>query len=214
MRRPSASLVVALLAIVIATAGTASATTALITSHQIKNGTIRLVDISKKARNALHGETGRQETRARSGTRGPPGPPGTARRPGRRRTTRDARGPGTARGSGSHRQPRPLRLHRGEEQHGRRTARESRHRGRRLPRRGAVLSGGGGASGAPIGFGGMVMGFEGPTNVNGGSNNAWEVDMVTSPASLMIHHRRRGLRRRDLRQGGFIQLEMRALDLN
>ena len=45
-----------------------------------------------------------------------------------------------------------------------------------------VLSGGGGASGAALGFGGMVMGFEGPTNVNGGSNNAWEVDMVTSPA--------------------------------
>ena len=134
MRRPSASLVVALLAIVIATAGTASATTALITSHQIKNGTIRLVDISKKARNALHGQTGKT---GNPGVGRPPGPPGTARRPGRRRTTRDARDPGTARGSGSRRQPRPLRLHRGEEQHGRRTARESRHRGRRLPRRGA-----------------------------------------------------------------------------
>ena len=45
-----------------------------------------------------------------------------------------------------------------------------------------VLSGGGGASGAVIGFGGMVTGFEGPTDANGGSNNAWEVDMVTSPA--------------------------------
>ena len=45
-----------------------------------------------------------------------------------------------------------------------------------------VLSGGGGASGAALGFGGMIMGYEGPTSVNGGSNNAWEVDMVTSPA--------------------------------
>ena len=50
-----------------------------------------------------------------------------------------------------------------------------------------VLSGGGGASGAPLGFGGMVMGFEGPTGVDGGSNNAWEVDMVTSPAGSLTN---------------------------
>src|ERR1700722_7311529 len=76
MRRPSASLVVAVLAIVIATAGTASATTALITSHQIKNGTIRLVDISKQARNALHGKTGRTGNVGAAGPQGSPGPQG------------------------------------------------------------------------------------------------------------------------------------------
>ena len=167
MRRPSASLVVAILAIVIATAGTASATTALITSNQIKNGTIRLVDISKNARKALQGRTG--ET-GKAGAAGPQGPQGVPGPQGLQGLQGAMGGPGVS----GYTVVRNNTVVSAPVNHASVVA--------DCPAGEQVLSGGGGASGAPLGFGGMVMGFEGPTSVDGGSNNAWEVDMVTSPA--------------------------------
>jgi hypothetical protein len=161
MRRPSASLVVAVLAVVIATAGTASATTALITSDQIKNGTIRLVDISKQARKALHGKPGP------AGPKGLQGPQGA---PGRQGIQGVMGGPGVS----SYAVVRNNTVVAAPVSHATVVA--------DCPAGDEVLSGGGGASGAALGFGGMIIGYEGPTSVNGGSNNAWEVDMVTSPA--------------------------------
>lgn len=66
MRKPSAALVVATAALVMATVGTSvAASHYLITSsEQIKPGSISLSDLSKSARKALHG------------TRGPAGPAG------------------------------------------------------------------------------------------------------------------------------------------
>jgi collagen type II alpha len=179
MRRPSASLVVAVLAIVIATAGTASATTALITSHQIKNGTIRLVDISKQARNALHGKTGRTGNVGAAGPQGSPGPQGVPGPQGPQ-GMQGAQGPQGAQGAMGSPGASAYAVVRNNTvvsppvTHATVVA--------DCPAGEQVLSGGGGASGAVLGFGGMVMGFEGPTGVDGGSNNAWEVDMVTSPA--------------------------------
>ena len=170
MRRPSASLVVAVLAIVIATAGTASATTALITSHQIKNGTIRLVDISKKARQALQGRTGKTGKAGATGPQGPQGPQGV---PGPQGLQGAMGSPGVS----GYTVVRNNTVVSAPVNHASVVA--------DCPAGEQVLSGGGGASGAPLGFGGMVTGFEGPTGVNGGSNNAWEVDMVTSPAGSL-----------------------------
>ncbi len=164
MRRPSASLVVAVLAVVIATAGTASATTALITSHQIKNGTIRLVDISKQARKALHGKPGEIGKAGTAGPRGLQGPQGV------RRDSVSVGGPGVS----GYTVVRNNTVVSAPVSHATVVA--------DCPAGDEVLSGGGGASGAVLGFGGMIIGYEGPTSVNGGSNNAWEVDMVTSPA--------------------------------
>lgn len=64
--RSSPPLVLAIAAVVIASAGTAVAAT-VITSKQIKNGTIQLVDLSKQTRDALQGGRGPQ---------GPVGPSG------------------------------------------------------------------------------------------------------------------------------------------
>ena len=168
MRRPSASLVVAILAIVIATAGTASATTALITSPQIKNGPIRLVDISKKARKALQGRTGKAGAAGPQGPQGPQGVPGP-------QGLQGLQGAMGSPGVSGYTVVRNNTVVSAPVNHASVVA--------DCPAGEQVLSGGGGASGAPLGFGGMVMGFEGPTGVDGGSNNAWEVDMVTSPAS-------------------------------
>ncbi len=179
MRRPSASLVVAVLAIVIATAGTASATTALITSRQIKNGTIRLVDINKKARKALHGKTGQTGSVGAAGPQGVPGLPGAQGLQGAQGIQGIQGPPGVQGVAGS-----PGVSDYTVVANNTVVASPVTHATvvADCPAGEQVLSGGGGASGAPLGFGGMVMGFEGPTNVNGGSNNAWEVDMVTSPA--------------------------------
>ena len=65
-RRPSPSLLVAIAAVVIASTGTAVAAT-VITSSQIKDGTIQLSDLSAKAKKGLQGKTGAQ---------GPAGPAG------------------------------------------------------------------------------------------------------------------------------------------
>src|SRR5206468_5860274 len=69
VRKPSPSMIVALTALVLATSGSAVAAS-LITSAQIKNGTIQLSDINSKARKSLQGKTGPQ------GPRGPAGPAG------------------------------------------------------------------------------------------------------------------------------------------
>jgi hypothetical protein len=63
------------IAVVLAATGSAAAA-ALITSRQIKDGTIQVKDISKKARKALKGNRGAQ------GLQGPQGPQGDAGAPG------------------------------------------------------------------------------------------------------------------------------------
>lgn len=163
----------AVLAIVIATAGTASATTALITSHQIRNGTIRLVDISKKAREALQGRTGKTGKAGAAGPQGPQGPQGVPGAQGPQGTQGAMGSPGVS----GYTVVRNNTVVSAPVNHASVVA--------DCPAGEQVLSGGGGASGAPLGFGGMVTGFEGPTGVDGGSNNAWEVDMVTSPAGSL-----------------------------
>ena len=84
--RPSPSLMVAIAAVGIASTGSAVAAS-LITTKQIKNGTIQLVDISKKTREALQGGRGPQGppgpagangTIGKDGAQGVPGPPGVA----------------------------------------------------------------------------------------------------------------------------------------
>jgi hypothetical protein len=77
--RPSPALVVAALALFVALAGTATATTySLVTSAQIKNGTIQLADISSTAKAALRGQRGFQGTQGRPGAAGPAGLTGAA----------------------------------------------------------------------------------------------------------------------------------------
>ena len=69
-RRPSGSMVVAVLALVLATSGSAVAAS-LITSKQIKDGTIQTKDISKRARAKLA-----KAASAQPGPAGPAGPTG------------------------------------------------------------------------------------------------------------------------------------------
>ncbi|HEX6653254.1 MAG TPA: hypothetical protein VF072_10955 [Thermoleophilaceae bacterium] len=69
-RRPSGSMVVAVLALVLATGGSAVAAS-VITSKQIKNGTIQLKDLSKRARAKLA-----KTASARPGPAGPAGDTG------------------------------------------------------------------------------------------------------------------------------------------
>ena len=71
-RRPSAGLVVAIIALIVAMSGSAVAAS-LITSAQIKDGTIKLRDISTKARNTLKGQTGPVGVRGVTGLQGAPG---------------------------------------------------------------------------------------------------------------------------------------------
>jgi hypothetical protein len=76
---PSGSLLVALVALVMATTGSAVAAS-LITSKQIKDGAIQTRDISKKARMQLKGQRGPGGPPGAEGAQGPPGlagPPGT-----------------------------------------------------------------------------------------------------------------------------------------
>jgi hypothetical protein len=72
VRKPGTGTVLAMVAIVIATAGTATAaTSALINGHQIKKGSIPITALSSSARKALVGRTGPV------GAIGPRGPQGT-----------------------------------------------------------------------------------------------------------------------------------------
>ena len=52
--RPSPALVIAMAALLVSMGGTATAARILITSHEIKDGTIQLVDLSGKAKTSLH----------------------------------------------------------------------------------------------------------------------------------------------------------------
>jgi hypothetical protein len=75
--RPSGSMLVALLALVMATTGSAVAAS-LITSAQIKNGTIQTTDISKKAQKALKGKRGAIGPQGAQGPQGAKGDTGAA----------------------------------------------------------------------------------------------------------------------------------------
>ena len=69
LRRPSPAMLVALVALVLATTGSAVAAT-LITGKNIKNGTIRLRDLSKGTRAALVGKRGKTGKTGKTGPRG------------------------------------------------------------------------------------------------------------------------------------------------
>ncbi len=70
MRKPGTGTVLAMVAIVVATAGTATAASALINGHQIKKGSIPITALSRSARKALMGRAGAV------GATGPRGPQG------------------------------------------------------------------------------------------------------------------------------------------
>jgi hypothetical protein len=78
MRRPSAALVVASAALVMAMIGTSVAATGLMitSSKQIKPGSISLSDLSKSARKGLHGARGPEGPEGPEGEIGADGPPG------------------------------------------------------------------------------------------------------------------------------------------
>jgi len=78
-RHLSPSLVVALLALLIALAGPAAAAVSkLITGKDIKDGSIGLVDLSAKAKEALRGQAGAQGPIGAQGPAGSPGPAGVS----------------------------------------------------------------------------------------------------------------------------------------
>ena len=70
MRKPSPAMVVALVALFVALGGTGTAATLIVTSKQIKDGTIQLRDMSPQATRSLRGRQGP------AGAEGPPGPAG------------------------------------------------------------------------------------------------------------------------------------------
>jgi Collagen triple helix repeat (20 copies) len=74
----SPAMIVALIALFIATAGGATAAGTLITGAQIKNGSISLVDLSANAKKALNGQRGAAGLAGPQGPDGPGGPAGTA----------------------------------------------------------------------------------------------------------------------------------------
>jgi hypothetical protein len=97
--RPSGSMLVALLALVMATTGSAVAAS-LITSKQIKDGTIQTADISKKARTGLKGQrgaAGAQGPQGVTGAKGDKGDKGDTGAAGANGTNGAAGAPGTAR---------------------------------------------------------------------------------------------------------------------
>ena len=69
------ALIAAVVSAVIA-GSTATAATIVITSKNIKNGTIQTVDISTKAKRALRGQRGPRGFRGLPGSQGPAGPQG------------------------------------------------------------------------------------------------------------------------------------------
>src|SRR4051812_21882251 len=72
---PSGSMLVALLALVLAMGGTAAAAS-IITSKQIKDGTISTKDLSKKTISALKGKIGKTGPQGAQGPQGPQGAKG------------------------------------------------------------------------------------------------------------------------------------------
>ena len=67
--RLSPATVIALLALFVALGGTAGAAAVLVTSAQIKNGTIQVADISAKAQQKLRGERRGPQGRCRAAGR-------------------------------------------------------------------------------------------------------------------------------------------------
>lgn len=74
-RRPSPALIISIIALVVACTGTAIAAQ-IITSAQIKNGTIRLKDLSANTRKALRGSRGPTGVTGLQGQQGPTGQQG------------------------------------------------------------------------------------------------------------------------------------------
>ena len=74
-RRPSAGLIVGVIALMVALSGSAVAAS-LITSAQIKDGSVRLKDINKNARKALKGQRGPAGAIGPRGLQGNPGAAG------------------------------------------------------------------------------------------------------------------------------------------
>ena len=75
-RRLSPALVVATIALAVALGGGTAIAAGLVTSDQIKNGTIRLVDIDTAAKKALKGQTGETGPQGPAGPQGAQGPSG------------------------------------------------------------------------------------------------------------------------------------------
>jgi hypothetical protein len=69
-------IIVAIVAALISAAAATATTTLLITSAQIKNGTIKLVDISPAAKRALRGQRGLRGSAGAPGAQGAQGPAG------------------------------------------------------------------------------------------------------------------------------------------
>jgi hypothetical protein len=74
--RPSAALVVSSLALLVGLSGTAIAAKGLITSKEIKDGTIQVKDLSAAAKKALKGQRGPQGLQGPQGQQGQQGPQG------------------------------------------------------------------------------------------------------------------------------------------
>src|SRR4051794_29077026 len=83
IRRVSPSMLIALVAIVMATTGSAVAAS-LITSKQIKDGSIEVKDLSKKARATLKAAPGVAGAPGQAGAQGAQGPKGETGEPGGR----------------------------------------------------------------------------------------------------------------------------------
>jgi hypothetical protein len=81
LHRPSPAIVAGALAVAVATAGSATAAS-LITSSQIKDGTIQMRDISKRAQLSLKGQTGPAGMKGPAGVPGAQGPAGAQGPPG------------------------------------------------------------------------------------------------------------------------------------
>jgi Collagen triple helix repeat (20 copies) len=77
MRKPSASMIAALIALFVALGGTAAASGGLITGSQIKNHSIGLIDLSKATVKRLHGSKRAQGTKGDTGPQGPQGQQGS-----------------------------------------------------------------------------------------------------------------------------------------
>jgi hypothetical protein len=84
MRRPSPALIVAVIALIVALSGTAvaepviTAAKKLVTSRDIRDGTIKTVDLSPKARRQLRGIEGAKGRQGEPGVAGAPGAAGPA----------------------------------------------------------------------------------------------------------------------------------------
>jgi hypothetical protein len=70
------SIITALITALVVAGGATAVTTALVTSEQIKNGTIRMIDISPSAKTALKGQRGAPGATGAQGAAGPQGPVG------------------------------------------------------------------------------------------------------------------------------------------